>query len=148
MTTLDNSYCVPKTAEEWRLLGVSPHSFGGNLDSVIYDDGQTRGRLLSKIRDCYSEIPVQHFLDLFHDRITGWRLEEVGWNRNVTHFKKEGDTEVTDIVWYNLFIKCQSGHHELIFHDGVVRLVNDKLNIKTFTEVLQFVNFLTYPSVS
>jgi len=77
---LAESYCRPKTEEEWRLLKVSKHSFNGNHDAVIYGNSSALGWSVEKSEmNGYTEIPVSHFIDLMHDRLSPWRLEEDGF---------------------------------------------------------------------
>lgn len=139
-TTLDNSYCVPKTAEEWRKVmpaAIGKVSFGavwfahGSLHNINQKQLEYGGR---------TEITVPKFLDLFHDRITGWRLEEVGFSE-----------------WINL-----SSIYELDINESCGRLRvysdRDQLSVSmdvgndgvcfyptTFTDLLTLIKFLTPP---
>ena len=72
---LAESYCRPQTEEEWAMFGLIPligHyvAWLGGEPTLI--SGKFRDRTL---------IPVPHFIDLMHDRIAPWRLEEDGFNQ-------------------------------------------------------------------
>jgi len=80
---LAESYCRPQTEEEWKkVAGIRPlgkrfcHQKDAksywieNLIGVVSDDTVPHDR---------TEIPVSHFINLLHDRIAPWRLEEDGF---------------------------------------------------------------------
>lgn len=69
MKTLENVYCVPKQ-NEWSLkLKKYQNPFNGN-------DICGKGSFNRKNR---TEIPVQHFIDLLEDKMSPWRLLEIGF---------------------------------------------------------------------
>lgn len=166
MTTLDNSFAVLRTLEEWTIIAPLFSQESGyyasieewmtdfircghvnlsKINSILNIDAETYGR---------TEIPVTHFLDLLHDRICAWRLEEVGFRKYIM--------EIDGILF--------STPHEqdYILKIGIaevgVRIENDKFfaaslsvgdcveqyfvlahGITTFTELLQQIKFLTPP---
>ena len=69
---LKSSYCVPKGAE-WDAFGLIPLS-GHYVTWLGGEPTLISGKFADR-----TEIPVTHFIDLLHDRITPWRLEEDGF---------------------------------------------------------------------
>jgi len=65
---------MPTTEAEWD--NVAPR-FSWRCEYCIYEDGKARPTLSSTGNRV--EIPVEHFIDLIHDRIAPWRLIEDGW---------------------------------------------------------------------
>jgi hypothetical protein len=87
MTTLENSYTVPMTLDE--LVQCVPWLKDDPMAEdvakcafVAFGDGT----IAKEPRDGMAEIPVPKFIDLLNDRITPWRLEEVGFFDHVTQF--------------------------------------------------------------
>lgn len=70
---LSESFCKPRMEEEWRELKCLPYQHSAVY--CIAEDGRARGTVWPKS----TEIPVTQFLDLLHDRIVPWRLEEDGF---------------------------------------------------------------------
>lgn len=133
MTTLQNSYCVPKTEDEWRKVmpaAIGKVSFGavwfahGSLHNINPAQLEYGGR---------TEIPVQHFLDLLHDRIAPWRLKEVGF----VPFPDEHNTAM--MRWEN------DAQYTVEVIGGGVYVNNASYNITTFTDLLTLIKFLTPP---
>jgi len=69
---LRSSYCVPKGAE-WDAFGLIPLS-GHYVTWLGGEPTLISGKFADR-----TEIPVPHFLDLLHDRIAAWRLEDDGF---------------------------------------------------------------------
>ena len=91
MTTLENSYCVPKTEGEWIMLAPYYPQELRHYDSIKewMHDFTRCGHVnfmkfypnlgVSANNHGRTEIPVQHFVDLVEDKITPWMLEEVNY---------------------------------------------------------------------
>ena len=133
MTTLENSYCVPRAVEECKALRVK----------VIYKGTPIckswRGDLLAQYTDNdRTEIPVPHFLDLLHDRIAGWRLEDAKFDKhpkdNKYALKCDGSSVIVDFEFgVDVFAYCKP--NIILFP-----------NITTFTDLLTLIRMLTPPS--
>ena len=72
---LSEVYCLPKGAKEWGMFGLI--DIGTNY-AVWSVDG------VATVTDCnlpelFTQIPVQHFIDLIEDKICAWRLVEDGF---------------------------------------------------------------------
>lgn len=150
MTTLDNSYCVPKTKEDWALLGRGEsHNFAIKGDRAFYaydiDEGDNPYRIaMILLKDIgnhdwlTNEIPVPHFLDLVHNRIAPWRLEEVG-----------GEQSEDGNAW---LIECGQIICVGFYSDGGVSVsihydyASIPAYITTFTDLLTLIKFLTPPA--
>jgi len=137
MTTLENSYCKPKTDEEWKILlqledlktladvefeYVKFHLIQNRYDGFSIKNGKVDFIRCSKERQ--TEIPVQHFIDLLEDRITPWRLHEMGF------FTIAGIYWITSEIEFDPRSKSVS-----VF--GATR--NE---VKTFTDLLTLIKFL------
>ena len=152
MTTLQNSYCVPKTVEEWSNLGMNPlpEHMGviGTPDGIgicigVFRDGKPRRRknLIIDNPDDFKSCTANQIIDLLHDRIVPWRLEEVGFvNRyagtyvlNLEHAwmnKYDGGVIVTRAIRFNAV-------------DEQVALSGEPINITTFTDLMELIRMLT-----
>jgi len=146
MTTLENSYCVPKTEEEFILLGYDRvpnfHIKGNRVYYAILDETDQWTRSvelysnLGNLEWLTNEIPIQHFIDLVEDRISAWRLEEVGFIDHGTQF-------------IGVF---GSSHIHFTKSNGRVTVTpydhGKGINayITTFTELLTLIKFLTPPT--
>jgi hypothetical protein len=143
MTTLQNSYTVPMTVEEWaQLVGIIPIGYRSchQKDAVSYFVHGNKGYVADFLPEDRTEIPVSRFLDLLHDRITPWRLDEIGWN----------------------FVDCKVSYHEFKPNDKVTLSWSEKnkdagvafeldddatwIYITTFTDLLALIRMLTPPS--
>ena len=85
MTTLGNSYTVPMTLEEWvqcvPWLKDDPMAeYVAKCAFVVYGNG----KIAKEPRKGMVRLSVPRFLDLWHDRIVLWRLEEVGFSSCAT----------------------------------------------------------------
>jgi hypothetical protein len=146
MTTIDKVYCVPRTVEEWRL--VAPYfadevEYYGSIESWAIDSVRCGNILLfqansmlfiSKDARDRTEIPAPKFLDLLHDRMVPWRLEEIGF-------------DITKLP-YRIEIKGQIDRHIIeVTETGELTFIHGKHmeGITTFTELLQLIKFLTPP---
>jgi hypothetical protein len=83
ITTLENSYCRPKSEAEWDLLYPNATWLGkypSEHSHVCWLDG---GKFLASWPNenaDLTEIPVQHFIDLVSDTVNAkWRLLEYGF---------------------------------------------------------------------
>jgi hypothetical protein len=98
---LSESYCTATSDEETQAITEASRANKGRCvyewegkwayfedeDGAEYiDDGSIRDEL-----EYRTEIPVPRFLDLLHDRITPWRLEEDG-------FTKRGSWHIFDTI--------------------------------------------------
>lgn len=140
LTTIDKVYCRPKNEEEWKMVEPYGGIYEPN-DSVVFDyDGvcliiPDNDDDFVKDIERRTEIPVKHFIDLFEDRIVPWRLEEVGFSKQIDGYQSIS------------FEDC-SVH---VFHGSIktsitvqVELSDIELNISTFTELLQLLKFLNH----
>lgn len=131
MTTLENSYCVPRTVEEWdtfgliRLTGHKVMWLGGEPSLVC---GEFKER---------TEIPVSRFFDLLHDRIVPWRLVEQGFNNPF------GDTYTLRLEhdWDGIIVT-----RVVRVIGGKVSVNGEDVNVTTFTDLLTLIRMLTPPS--
>jgi hypothetical protein len=142
MTTLENSYCVPRTVEEWDMLYPKANWLGQYPceHSHVYSSCGGHKYLASWPNDDpnKTEIPVSHFLDLLHDRIAWWRLEEVGFleddddtwclNTESSQVRCYGDVIIDRIVLWPDYAEYSSN-----------------IYITTFTDLLTFIRMLTPP---
>lgn len=136
MTTLENSYCVPRTVEEWDIFGLTPLT--GH--KVMWLGGEPT--LVSGTFNDRTEIPVPRFLDLMHDRIVPWKLEEIGFQSPVLAKWKY---ELTlKHVWGEEPFKKPS-LRRIRFDKGEMSLDNQPINISKFTDLLSLIRFLTPP---
>jgi hypothetical protein len=71
---LSESYCKPTTPEEWEVFGLIPLS-GHYVTWLNGEPTLISGKFADR-----TEIPTSHFIDLVHDRIAPWRMEEDGFN--------------------------------------------------------------------
>ena len=136
MTRLDNSYCVPNTEDEWSAIdALNPRielRMKGAFVYTLKEHGKRRLWVCHREKGNAKEIPVSKFLDLYHDRIAPWRLEEVGFEHG--HELKLAHCNV--LFW--------SGDGDDIDIDKDGSLI--PVNITTFTELLTLIRFLTPPS--
>jgi len=121
-------YCRPTTEEEWNRLSLTPLRnhyvmwLGGEPTTV---GGEYPYR---------TEIPVPHFLDLIHDRIVPWRLEEDG-------FKNDGNGLV---LWLNAHNSIHVAEYGIYLRlreaaDEVEMFLN---GIKTYTDLINLVRLI------
>lgn len=133
MTILEEVYCIPKTVEEWKLLGYGKpleETYVVSIEGVdipIFEGDSDFGYIV----DNGKEITVQHFHDLLNDKIVDWRLEEIGFVSGISYDK----LKISEII------------EVIVDNQGGVQLCTDKvcsdtLNIKTFTELKQLIKFL------
>ena len=153
MTTLQNSYCVPKTVEEWSNLGMNPlpEHMGviGTPDGIgicigVFRDGKPRRRknLIIDNPDDFKSCTANQIIDLLHDRIVPWRLEEIGFQSPVLAKWKY---ELTlKHVWGEEPFKKPS-LRRIRFDKGEMSLDNQPINISKFTDLLSLIRFLTPP---
>ena len=139
MTTIDKVYCSPKTDEEWMsLLGYIPSD--SCTRCVYYEDFgmleiDSENEHLVNF-DGMSEIEVSKFLDLAHDRITPWMLEEVGFvNHSTQYIGLFGSSHIHYTI--------SNGHIRATPFDGIKGI---NAYITTFTDLLTQIKFLTPPT--
>jgi hypothetical protein len=97
---LSESYCRPKTKEEWEAISIyfldEIEYYGGVSEwkqdfercgyvFFFYSDNYG-GILYSSSGNDRTEIPVSNFIDLMNDSIVSWRLEEDGFDFYVAHY--------------------------------------------------------------
>lgn len=166
MTTLENSFAVLRTVEEWATVApLFPQESGyyesveewmadfvrcGHVNLLKFDSlldigAGTHGR---------AEISVPRFFDLLHDRIVPWRLVEVGFSKSIM--------EIDGILFSIPY------EQDYILKIGIVevgvRIENDKFfaaslfigncaeqyfvlahGVTTFTDLLTLIRMLTPP---
>lgn len=141
MTTLDNSFCRPTNEELGQIMTRLKMSADENHVLVAYTINGKKHKFYRRWVDVtdigLTEIPVSRFLDLYHDRITPWRLVEIGFKFDVLGYgyldlKNEGS-----------LLKFTSDHE--IFLCAYRQQITTKVFITTFTELLQQIKFLTPP---
>ena len=136
MTRLDNSYCVPITDEEWAAIdALNPRielRIKGKFVYTLKEHGKRRLWLCHRKKGNAKEIPVSRFLDMWHDRIVQWRLQEVGFVHSVRGI-------------YELNVNPH-GHFTLEYCEGFVYVSAGRTSITTFTELLELIRMLTPPS--
>lgn len=158
MTTLDNSFCRPTNEELGQIMTPLKMSADENHVLVAYTINGKKHKFYRRWVDVadigLTEIPVSRFLDLYHDRITPWRLEEVGFSGVildidgdqfcVPHKKdyalKIGMAEIGVRIEHNKFLAAS-----MSICDGNERSFMLLHGITTFTELLQQIKFLTPP---
>lgn len=143
MTTLENSYCVPRDSE-WDKFGLI--NLNGNI--IIWRSG-TWTISDPTVPQGYSEIPVQHFIDLVEDRISAWRLREVEFrstntNDNASNVFFRGMSYMASIHVSYIDGKLHDISIEPCGGEDVASI--DELNISTFTDLLTLIKFLTPPT--
>lgn len=140
MTKIENSYCVPNNSQWEELIGYAP-----DRDTVICAVYDAEMGILDANADevkCLTEIPVPRFLDLMHDRIVPWKLEEIGFQSPVLAKWKY---ELTlKHVWGEEPFKKPS-LRRIRFDKGEMSLDNQPINISKFTDLLSLIRFLTPP---
>ena len=152
-TTLQNSYCVPKTEDEWAELGLKPHVYAEK--SAVFgskDDPHNNGvagpvnpHLLKAIGRV--EIPAPKFLDLLHDRIAPWRLKEVGFEKTESFFRlKDLGRYVLETDEYYIVVRFHE--HGFTTSWSYINEYSDgtKYELASFTDLLTLIKFLTPPT--
>ena len=149
MTTLENSYCVPKNSKEWKALLLCNAPMRNmirmrNRGQIAFLQNTPLLSLMDADKDEFhfgdrKEIPVQHFIDLVEDRISAWRLEEIGFssiNGKFPYYEIKMGKRVT-LSW-----------SEFTYKNGIgFQLPDDDMwiNVNTFTDLLTLIKFLTPP---
>ena len=133
MTTIDKVYCVPKTEEELKSLPFfTPKNTRSTLlRPVIKYEDEPFCTIACNGTGNREEVSVSKFLDIVHDRIAPWRLEEVGF---VDPFKTTRRRFLAEF------------HTIDVDEQNVVRLDGGYTYITTFTELLTLIKFLTPPT--
>lgn len=147
MTTLQNSYCVPKMNEERSLISeaLTEYNHGVLFQFRQFKENQcavsdyTFSIAETTAIECGKElVSVHKFLDLLHDRIAPWRLEEVG-----------GEQSEDGNAW---LIECGQIICVGFYSDGGVSVsihydyASIPAYITTFTDLLTLIKFLTPPA--
>ena len=143
MTTLNNSFCRPTNEEVCQIMTPLAISADENHVLIAFTvDGKNYKfyRRWEDVKDDNrTEIPVTHFLDLYHDNIIPWRLEEVGFR--------------THPSWPNIFdLDIDEQTIAVSFRNNKIEVeaITDEdsplcLHILTFTELLTLIRMLTPP---
>jgi hypothetical protein len=132
MTTLENSYCKPQGESEWELIGLY-----NPVQSFFVEYIKGKKRYSSKPKSSKTEIPVQHFIDLFEDRIVPWRLEELGLkcaSPMITVRQYEIDL-LTIVITDNGAVVGIQSH----FDSFGIRYLD---NVKSYSDLLTLIKFL------
>ena len=138
MTTLENSYCVPRTVEEW--VKCIPWLFEDELVHEIVGKAFVAfgdGTISKEPRKGMTELPVSRFLDLLNDRIVPWILAENGFEQHPTW----NNTYELDIDEQTIAVSFRNGKIE-------VEAITDEDSplccyLSTFTDLLTLIKFLT-----
>jgi hypothetical protein len=129
---LSEVYCKPKGAKEWGMFGLI--DIGTNY-AVWSVDGK------ATVTDCnlpelFTQIPVQHFIDLIEDKIVAWRLVEDGLFKAVIdcdlYTLKNNNCDVCICIYYD-------GTFEVCLQDEFTEI---RMNVKTYTDLLTLIRFL------
>jgi hypothetical protein len=126
---LGESYCKPQTEEEWAKFGLIPLS--GHYVAWL---GGEPTLISGKFRD-RTEIPVPHFIDLTHDRLAPWRLEEDGfttlgglvYSKRFTMYSEDG--KITRRV-------------TVVTDTGRVYLGEGPTNVTSYTDLLTLIRLI------
>ena len=133
MTTLENTYCAPSTEDEWAAIdALNPRvelRMKGAFVYTLKEHGKRRLWVCHREKGNAKEIPVSSYIDLLHDRIVPWRLEEVGFMHTVRGI-------------YELNVNPQ-GHFTLEYCEGFVYVSAGRTSITTFTDLLTLIQMLT-----
>lgn len=132
-TTLNNSYCAPTDKSEWSDL--FPTTSIPKFQVYVMHDGVRHHFVARRPSNHlhWKEISVTRYLDLLHDRIVPWRLEEAGF----VPFPDEHNTAM--MRWEN------DAQYTVEVIGGGVYVNNASYNITTFTDLLTLIKFLTPP---
>jgi hypothetical protein len=124
---LAESYCRPQTEEEWVLLiGYVPES-GHTLCAWSGDFGAMEHE--TPLYWMTTEIPVPHFINLLHDRIAPWRLEEDGFEK-VDKFTYTKHPHSWQTVTVDLHLKQ-------------IRIMDSAFNnVNTYTQLLTLIEMI------
>lgn len=140
---LSESYCLPKTEEEWECLTNLPGLqliSDVTLEQVHLYLNQNRYIGLALVSDkvdfCRpskkrTEIPVSQFIQLLNDSIVSWRLEDDGFKKTpASHRLQIGDNSV-DWLWNHGFAMVAGA-----------RGFADFKGIKTYTDLLTIIRLI------
>lgn len=141
MTKLREVYCRP-TPEEWLLIVNQLKTlqlyywrkFDDNGYCYLYDGNIYYARGVIGDWSQRTEISVEQFLDLIHDRISPWRLEEIG-------FKS------VNIVGHWGYQKWVAEYVINVDDEGIrVSFIgdSDSLPFKNITKLSQLINLISY----
>jgi hypothetical protein len=138
---LAESYCKPKTEEEW--AAIAEHF---TIDALRKDYGrfgeiyffQRFNGMLSYSKHPIkerTEIPVSHFIDLLQDRLAPWRLAE------------DGFTTLGGSVYSKRFTIDSEGDKitrtiTVITDTGRVYLNDGPTNVSTYTQLLTLIELI------
>jgi len=132
---LAESYCKPKTEEEWvSLIGYVP-AIGHTL--CAWSDGFGAIEHENHLYWMTTEIPVSHFIDLLHDKIAPWRLAEDGFAYL---------TPMIEVATYPI------GNVTVCFHEGKTSVILDPNDspwhshvcsgVKTYTDLITLMRLI------
>ena len=143
---LKKAFCVPVTEDDWAEFSVGKLdpilAVAGNVDGtgaclIILRNGLPRRRdnLIIDEPESYAKYSIPHFIDLLHDRITPWRLEEDGF-----------DT-IGGVVYRKQFmLKGDDGGIRriitVITDTGRVYLNDGPTNVTTYTDLLTLIRLI------
>ena len=133
MTTIDEVYCVPRTVEERAMFPhlLTEEHFGVYFDKdygeLCFDKDEVHHRNLT-------EIPVPRFLDLLHDRIVPWRLEEIGFDISLRDYHKTVGSAIVSA----------EDDEVVIWH--VNQRIVIPIYITAFTDLMALIRMLTPPT--
>lgn len=141
MTTLSNSFCVIHNEKDLNLFSkfrltkpinyTFPLALLSNVKKhwIVPDNSETIYKnFISHLRtSSKEEISKYYFLDLLHDRIIYWRLEELGFERKL---------DAWNMPYYQL-------KNILINHNYRVYFMDEPMNgIKSFSNLLTLIKLI------
>ena len=136
-------YCTEVTNAQWEELVRVADEVGITVYAhTEYNNVTQSYHKIASVSNGLNRIPVPRFLDLLHDRIVPWRLEEIGFQSPVLAKWKY---ELTlKHVWGEEPFKKPS-LRRIRFDKGEMSLDNQPINISKFTDLLSLIRFLTPP---
>ncbi len=130
---LSEVYCLPKGAKEWDMFGLI--DIGTNY-AVWSVDGK------ATVTDCnlpelFTQIPVQHFIDLIEDKIVAWRLVEDGFeyasSRNDYYY-------LSNVLYKGIDVKVDAISNEVKLVKGINEIAFE--GCKNYSDLITLIDLL------
>ncbi len=120
----DNVYCRP-TDEEFEAMFDGIKQLGQEYVYWNEQHGLHAHHCIESVND--KEIPVPRFIDLLHDRIAPWRLEEDG-------FTKRGSWYIFDTIVGEFCIDRDGGVHSVE--------TQEQADVNTYTDLITLIKLI------